>query len=183
MRLDFHYTPHKNWMNDPNGLCYFKGHYHLYYQHNPLNPFWGNMSWGHAISTDLINWTDQVVAMVPSREEDSHEYRDPKLFMKNDKYYFVVAARRKSCGGVLFYESSDLKTWSRYREHIFDDRGIMWECPDYFEVNGQGILIYSAIGINHNGKKVAIGWSTYDFETGDFGDFNLMDLGNTFYAP
>lgn len=63
-RPQVHYTPAKNWINDPNGMVYVDGTYHLYYQYNPQGNSWGNMSWGHATSTDLIHWTEQNVAMV-----------------------------------------------------------------------------------------------------------------------
>ncbi|MDE5714384.1 MAG: glycoside hydrolase family 32 protein [Muribaculaceae bacterium] len=63
-RPQIHYTPAKNWINDPNGMVYADGIYHLYYQYNPQGNGWGNMSWGHATSTDLVHWSEQGVAMV-----------------------------------------------------------------------------------------------------------------------
>lgn len=62
-RPQFHYTPAKHWMNDPNGLVYSAGQYHLYYQYNPSGSTWGNMSWGHASSPDLVHWTELPVAI------------------------------------------------------------------------------------------------------------------------
>ena len=62
-RPQIHFTPAQNWMNDPNGMVYADGTYHLFYQYNPQGNNWGNMSWGHATSTDLVHWTEQAVAM------------------------------------------------------------------------------------------------------------------------
>lgn len=62
-RPQIHFTPAKNWMNDPNGMVYVDGTYHLFYQYNPQGNDWGNMSWGHATSTNLVHWTEQPVAL------------------------------------------------------------------------------------------------------------------------
>jgi len=64
-----HFSPERNWMNDPNGLIFYKGRYHLFFQHNPFENVWGNMSWGHAVSEDLINWNELPVAIAC---DDSH---------------------------------------------------------------------------------------------------------------
>lgn len=68
IREQFHFAPWKNWMNDPNGLCWYHGYYHMFYQFNPHWQEWSNMYWGHAVSKDLVHWTHLPVVLEPQKE-------------------------------------------------------------------------------------------------------------------
>ncbi len=66
-RQQIHYSSRKGWLNDPNGLCWYHGFYHLFHQYNPLGVTWGNMHWNHAISPDLIHWEERGIALTPDQ--------------------------------------------------------------------------------------------------------------------
>lgn len=66
-RPQFHFSPKKNWTNDPNGMVFYKGEYHLFFQHNPNGLEWGSMTWGHAISPDMLHWTQLDHALYPDK--------------------------------------------------------------------------------------------------------------------
>jgi sucrose-6-phosphate hydrolase SacC (GH32 family) len=64
-RPALHFAPRQGWMNDPNGLIQWNGRIHLFYQHNPSGPVWGNIAWGHASTTDMWTWEDHPLALEP----------------------------------------------------------------------------------------------------------------------
>ncbi len=97
MRPQFHLLPARNWMNDPNGPIYFKGHYHMFFQYNPLAAVWGDMSWGHAISKDMMHWEHLPVAMTPTPGgPDSYGCFSGSAIAVGERVYAVYTGTQKS---------------------------------------------------------------------------------------
>lgn len=118
-RPQIHYTPAKNWVNDPNGMVYVDGTWHLFYQYNPYGNDWGNMSWGHATSTDLIHWKEQPTALY--RDDLGDIFSGSAVVDKNNTAGFgagAVVAFFTSAGDhqqqSLAYSTDGLKTLTTY---------------------------------------------------------------------
>ncbi|GAC1415285.1 MAG: glycoside hydrolase family 32 protein [Acidobacteriaceae bacterium] len=264
MRPQFHLLPARNWMNDPNGPIYHNGRYHMFFQYNPQGTTWGNMSWNHAVSTDMLHWTHRPLALAPTpggadsfgvfsgsaiqvgkrvyvlytgtkestpdlatirdgqnRIQESQclawsddpelitwnkapqpvipmpppgltitGFRDPAVWKQGDSYYLAVASGVARVGGcVLLYRSRDLTTWEYLKvltSGVWNgkrtpnpcDDGEMWECPDFFSLDGGHVLIYSTLG------KVFWQSGTFDEKSFTFRPLKsgLLDL-DAFYAP
>ena len=93
LRFQYHFEPRTGWMNDPNGLIFFKGKYHAFYQHYPHAAHWGQMHWGHAVSEDLIHWEELPIALYPD------------MPYENDGGCFSGSAIEKDGRLYLFYTS------------------------------------------------------------------------------
>ena len=264
MRPEFHLLPARNWMNDPNGPIYFNGRYHMFFQYNPLAATWGDMSWNHAVSSDMLHWSHLPVALTPTPgtpdsfgcfsgsalQVDSRVYviytgtkestpdlatirdgqdkvqesqclawsddpnlitwtkdpqpvvplppegmkitgfRDPSAWKQGEWYYLTVGSGIAKVGGcVLLYRSKDLKSWEYLHQltsgawngiHTANpcDDGEMWECPEFFALDGGHLLIYSTLG------KVFWQSGVLDERTMKFNGSKtgLLDL-DAFYAP
>lgn len=88
-RLGFHLSPPAGWMNDPNGLVYFRGEYHMFYQHHPYSAQWGPMHWGHAKSHDLVHWEHLPIALAPSEAYDLDGCFSGSAVVADDTLYLI----------------------------------------------------------------------------------------------
>ncbi|HEY8700489.1 MAG TPA: glycoside hydrolase family 32 protein [Arthrobacter sp.] len=150
-RPKWHYSAERNWLNDPNGLVYSNGTYHLFYQHNPFGDSWGNMSWGHAISIDLQTWQERPVAILCDEQEaifsgsavvDVHNTsgfgtgRVPPLVAVYTSAYSsgsLVGLQAQS----LAYSTDDGATWIKYAGNPVLDRGSAdFRDPKVFRYDG-----------------------------------------------
>ncbi len=129
-RPNFHFTPKKNWMNDPNGMFFLNGTYHLYFQYYPEDNVWGPMHWGHATSKDMITWEEQEIALYP--DEKGYIFSGSAVvdknntsgFGKNGKtpvvaiftYHDAEAAERKEDHQTqaIAYSLDEGMTWTKY---------------------------------------------------------------------
>jgi fructan beta-fructosidase len=121
-RPQFHFTPAQNWMNDPNGLVYYQGEYHMFFQYNPHGTVWGNISWGHAISRDLVHWTELPVAI--SYDDKETIFSGSVVVDENNTSGFGTADNPPM---VAIYSSAALPTYAQSQALAYSlDRGRTW---------------------------------------------------------
>lgn len=251
----FHIAPPYGLLNDPNGLSYFNGEHHIFYQWFPIGPTHGLKHWYHVSTKDFVHFTDHGVALYPDQDYDSHgvysggglvdneqlllfftgnkrddnwvrdptqcyavmskngeiekkgvvvrnsdyteHFRDPKVWKQGDTYYMVVAAQSQALfGSMILYRSTNLNEW----EHLgpiktrYDEFGFMWECPDFFELDGKAIMLFSPQGVSSENPYDYKNIFSVSYILGDKLNTNTVELENhqdvvapdygfDFYAP
>lgn len=256
-----HACPRTGWMNDPNGLSWYQGAYHLFYQYHPYNTSWGPMHWGHLVSEDLLRWRFLPAALAPDQpydkdgcfsgsaletpdgrhlllytgvtttpdgqvrqvqclaegdgvnyEKSPHnpvmtdailpegaskvDFRDPKIWWDDaeGRYYCVAGSRpADGSGSVLLFSSPDAVHWEfvTVLDACRNEYGKMWECPDFFQLDGTAVLLTSpqdmrARGLAfHNGNGTLCLTGRWDSQTHTFirERAEAIDYGLDFYAP
>lgn len=138
-RPQVHYTQRRGWNNDPNGLLYYDGEYHLFYQHNPYEREWENMHWGHAVSRDLIHWTELQEALYPDEHGTMFsgsaviDYKNTSGFGKEGVppmvaiYTAASSDRQVQC---IAYSLDKGRTWTKYAENPVIDSKDKWNSVD-----------------------------------------------------
>ncbi|WED24637.1 sucrose-6-phosphate hydrolase [Vibrio sp. JC009] len=252
----YHIAPHHGLLNDPNGLSYFNGEHHIFYQWFPLGPVHGLKHWYHLSTKDFVSYTDHGIAMYPDQEYDEHgcytgiaiadeeklslfytanrlkedgsseqtqalaymdkegrvekqrvlvennsgnyteNFRDPVLFERNGNQYMLVGAEGNDGKGKLALYSGGTEQDYQYQGDLDIGRsnfGYMWECPNYYETEGKGVLIFSPQGVSSDNKYDLKNVFSVVYSVGDLIDIENrkftsdsyieLDKGFDFYAP
>ncbi|WP_185819725.1 glycoside hydrolase family 32 protein [Salibacterium salarium] len=256
-RQQFHLTPPKGLLNDPNGLIQWRGIYHVFFQWMPFKTGHGSKWWGHATTKDWVNWELLPPALAPVQDFEKNgcysgsavvrdgllqlfytgnvkdeygnrssyqclavsedgvhfeklgpvisqperytaHFRDPKVWYEAGSWWLVIGAQRDDKEGhVLIYRSRDLRKWEFLGPlagkgvTLSESFGFMWECPDFFELDGMRVLLVSPQGLEkesyqyQNQYQTGVFTGSFDSENATFshGSFQEMDKGFEFYAP
>lgn len=175
----YHHTPVYGWMNDPNGMFYKDGVYHLYFQYNPYGSVWGNMHWGHSTSTDLMHWKFEGCAIVPDAWGAIFsgscvvDHNNTAGFGKDAVIAFYTSAKASPWGDVqsqsMAYSLDNGKTFVKYEgnpiltssEKDFRDPKVFWYAPGKHWVMmlavGQHMEIYSSVNLKEWKKESEFG--------------------------
>lgn len=175
----YHHTPAYGWMNDPNGMFYKDGVYHLYFQYNPYGSVWGNMHWGHSTSTDLMHWKFEGCAIVPDAWGAIFsgscvvDHNNTAGFGKGAVVAFYTSAKATPWGDVqsqsMAYSLDNGKTFTKYEgnpiltssERDFRDPKVFWYAPGKHWVMmlavGQHMEIYSSANLKEWKKESEFG--------------------------
>ncbi len=165
-RQQVHFSSRRGWNNDPNGLVYYKGEYHLFYQHNPFGWNWGNMHWGHAVSKDLIHWKELPNALyLPDHDHMAFSGsaiiadQNTSGFSKNGIDPIVAAYTRTGRGESLALSYDKGRTFTEFEgkpvvEHQGRDPKVFW-----YEPGGHWVMVVYDYSYTHDiglGEKATI---------------------------
>ncbi|MEO1596487.1 MAG: glycoside hydrolase family 32 protein [Pseudomonadota bacterium] len=142
-RPKFHFSPPLAWMNDPNGMVYWDGEYHLFYQYHPYSNVWGPMHWGHAVSRDLVHWENLPIALYPDKEGaiwsgsaiidhqntsglgSEEQPAIVALYTQHDHVEHDIGTSDRYQTQGLSYSTDNGRTWNTYKENpVLDNPGI-----------------------------------------------------------
>lgn len=207
-RPRYHFTPLRNWMNDPNGPFQRDGEYHLFYQHNPSGTEWGDIHWGHATSLDLVNWKRLPVALAPSRElGELHCYSGCSVVNGDEVTLFYTSigeGERNATTGAQQWtaKGNDLRTWRKPAVNPIltvdihgDLRITEWRDPYVWRDQEEWKML---LGGTYEGKGCALIYHSEDLENWRFGGifhrgsepiwecphlFRFGDRAVLFYSP
>lgn len=138
-RPQYHFTTRRGWINDPNGMVFYKGKYHLFYQHNPAEREWENMHWGHAVSTDLLHWEELPVALHPDTIGTIFsgsaviDYGNTAGYNAKDEpamVAFYTADHPKSQRQCMAYSLDEGLTFTKYEGNPIIDSYDKWQSHD-----------------------------------------------------
>jgi fructan beta-fructosidase len=141
LRPQFHFSSRRGWNNDPNGLVHYRGEYHLYYQHNPYGWSWGNMHWGHAVSSDLVHWQECPIALYPHQFGDwvfsgsaVVDGANTSGFKTGKEAPLVAAFTSTGRGECIAFSNDRGRTWTEFSgnpvvRHQGRDPRLLWHAP------------------------------------------------------
>lgn len=175
-----HFTPERNWMNDPNGMVYVDGTYHLFFQHNPAGTRWGNMSWGHATSPDLLTWSEQPIAIRQGFDESGAAIEDifsgsvvvdegntsgfgaaggpaPLVAIYTSAYTSQHPTRAGKQAQSLAYSLDDGLTWTKYAGNpVLDRDSANFRDPKVFRYEGPDGPYWVMVAVEATQYKVVL---------------------------
>ncbi len=186
-RPQYHFTPPTNWLNDPNGLVYYQGEYHLLYQYHPESAVWGPMHWGHAVSRDLVNWQHLPIALYPDEYGLIYsgsaviDWKDSAGFGKEALVAIFTHHQERQESQSLAYSTDRGRTWTKYAgnpvllpadgQRDFRDPKVFW----YSEHGAEHWVLVLAAGeeIQFFASADLIHWQP----TGSFGKEHIANFG------
>lgn len=181
-RPQFHFSSRRGWNNDPNGLVFFEGEYHLFYQHNPFEINWENMTWGHAVSPDLVHWTELNDALYP--DPLGTMFSGSAVIDKNNTSGWgrnaMVAAYTADKKGVevqcVAYSKDKGRTFTKYEGNPVvgptRDPKVIW-----YEPNQEWVMaLYDVAGISFHTSKNLKEWKKESHINGFFECPELFEL-------